>query len=59
MRQKRKSILEPSPFMNKAIYKAVMDRTRLRNKFLEIDLRKINWLIIAEETTVCHSHVNR
>ena len=53
MRQKRKSILEPSPFMNKAIYKAVMDRTRLRNKFLEIDLRKINWLIIAEETTVC------
>ena len=47
-----------SPFMNKAISKPVMDRTKLRNKLLKIDLQKINWLIIAIETKSKRDYYN-
>ena len=42
-----------SPFINIALSKAVLDRTRLRNNFLK-NRSAENWLIIAGETTVCH-----
>ena len=42
-----------SPFINIAISKAKLDRTRLRKTFLKNKSAE-NWLIIARKLTVCH-----